>query len=292
MLTGSIIGDIKWQFRYGNMVIKLIFVNIAVFLFFGLLNVIAFLSQQPSFHAFYSFLIGKVEAYAYLPVLLYQPWSVFTYMFLHENLFHILFNMLALYWFGDIFILYLGDKKILPVYIIGGLTGALFYILAFNFIPVFKPMIGSPMLGASASIFAIVFAAVALNPDHEIGLVLFGNVKIKFVALVLLLLGILTIPFDNAGGTISHIGGAFAGYFYIIALRGGFDPVSSLTNLFKRKPKVKVTYKNTEARTGNPNPRSKGEQEKVDEILDKIARSGYDSLSKEERDFLFNYSKK
>jgi membrane associated rhomboid family serine protease len=289
MLTGSIIGDIKYQFRYGNMVVKLIFVNIAVFVFFGLLLLISYLTQSSTF---YNYLLNELQVTASLHALLYQPWSAFTYMFLHVNVFHILFNMLWLYWFGEIFILYLGDKKILPLYIIGGLGGALLYILSYNLFPVFKPVVNhSYMLGASASIYAIVFAAATLNPNHEIGLILFGNVKIKYVAVVSLLLSVLTIPHDNPGGGIAHLGGALTGYLYIMGLRSGFDPLGSVAKLFKRKPKVKVGYRNTDSKV-TPPPRSKGEQEKVDEILDKIARSGYDSLSKEERDFLFNYSKK
>jgi membrane associated rhomboid family serine protease len=290
MLTGSIIGDIKYQFRYGNMVVKLIFVNIAVFVFFGLLNVIGFLAQSNTVH---DFLFSKVELWASMHTLLRQPWTVFTYMFMHDGVFHILFNMLWLYWFGEIFVLYLGDKKVLPLYIIGGLGGAFFYLLAYNLLPVFKPVLEiSTLVGASASILAIVFAAATLNPDHEISLILIGPVKIKYIALVSLLIDIITIPFGNAGGYIAHVGGALTGYLYITSLRGGFDPAGSFLKLFKRKPAVKVSYKNTEAKVSNGTARSKGEQEKVDEILDKIARSGYDSLSKEEKDFLFNFSKK
>jgi membrane associated rhomboid family serine protease len=210
-------------------------------------------------------------------------------MFLHVQFFHILFNMLWLYWFGEIFVLYLGDKKVLPLYIIGGLSGALIYILAYNLLPVFKPVVEiSYMLGASASIFAIVFAAATLNPDHEIGLILIGAVKIKYIALVSLLLDVITIPYSNAGGYIAHVGGALSGFLFIKALRSGWD----VTAIFRRKTKVKVAYKSAAAKSASGPARGKGEQEKVDEILDKIARSGYESLTKEEKDFLFHYSKK
>jgi len=292
MLTGSIIGDIKYQFRYGNMVVKLIFVNIAVFIFFGLLNLIGFLAQSNTVH---DFLLNRLQIPASLHTLLHQPWSVFTYMFLHTGLLHVLFNMLWLYWFGEIFVLYLGDKKVLPLYIIGGLGGAVVYLLCYNLLPVFKPAVEvSYMLGASASIFAIVFAAATLNPDHEISLILIGPVKIKYIAFFSLLLDVINIPYGNAGGYLAHAGGALTGYLFITGLRSGLD-VSALfgrfLKLFKRKPAVKVGYKNTNANIEAPT-RSKGEQEKVDEILDKISRSGYDSLNKEEKDILFNYSKK
>ena len=289
MLTGSIWGDIKYQFRYGNMVVKLIFVNVAVFIFFGLLNLIGFIAQS---NVAYDFLRGHLELWASLHMLIRQPWTVFSYMFMHDGILHILFNMLWLYWFGEIFVLYLGDKKVLPLYIIGGLGGALVYLLSYNLLPVFKPMVEySTLVGASASILAIVFAAATINPDHEISLILIGPVKIKYIALFSLLLDVINIPFGNAGGYLAHVGGALTGYLYIKGLQGGFDPAGSIVNFFKRKPKVKVGYKNSDGKVAAPS-RSKGEQEKVDEILDKIARSGYDSLSKEERDFLFNYSKK
>lgn len=296
MLTGSITNDIKHQFSYGNMVMKLIFVNVGVFLFFGVFNLGSFLFQNSSL---YNLLLSKVEMPASLSTLLYQPWSVFTYMFLHTAFFHVLFNMLWFYWFGEIFVLYLGDKKILPLYILGGLAGAVIYLLAYNLLPVFKPQADiSMMLGASASIFAIVFAAATIAPDYEIRLMFLGSVKIKYIAVVSLLLDIINIPYGNAGGYIAHIGGALSGYLYIKSLQGGFDFTSpfnklfiAVANLFKPKSSIKVTYKSETQKTEKTS-RTKGEQQKVDDILDKIARSGYDSLTKEEKDFLFNFSKK
>jgi membrane associated rhomboid family serine protease len=236
---------------------------------------------------------------ASLSILLHQPWSVFTYMFLHTAFFHALFNMLWFYWFGEIFVLYLGDKKILPLYILGGIAGAVTYLLAYNLLPVFKPQIDvSKMLGASASIFAVVFAAATIAPDYEIRLMFIGTVKIKYVAIVSLMLDIINIPYGNAGGYIAHIGGALSGYFYIKSLQGGFDFTSPFTkafgavlNLFKPKSNIKVTYKSDSVKA-EKSSRSRYEQQRVDDILDKIARSGYDSLTKEEKDFLFNYSKK
>lgn len=296
MLTGSILGDLKYQFRYGNMVVKLIFVNFAVFIFFGLYFFVYYASQSAGIYASYHFLLEKLEAPASLSILIRQPWSVFSYMFLHTAPMHIIFNMLWLYWFGEIFVLYLGDKKVLPLYLIGGLGGALVYILAYNLLPVFEPAVNfSYLLGASASIMAIVFAAATINPDHEISLILIGPVKIKYIAVFSLLLDIITIPYSNAGGYLAHVGGALTGFLFVKGLQSGFDMSAIFTSffgLFKRKPTVKVGYKNTGGSVATPTTRSKGEQERVDEILDKIARSGYDSLSKEERDFLFNYSKK
>ncbi|MBL0309795.1 MAG: rhomboid family intramembrane serine protease [Bacteroidetes bacterium] len=297
MLTQSLIGDLKYKFRYGNVVVKLIFANIGVFLAVGLLQLFSFLFQTNSFM---EWLISNLEAPASLSLLMKQPWSVLTYMFLHKGVFHVLFNMLWLYWFGEIFILYLGDKKILPLYLIGGLAGAGLYILAFNVLPVFKPMLESSyMLGASASVFAIVFGATTLNPDHEMRLLLIGDVKIKYIALVSLLLGVINIPMGNPGGNIAHVGGALSGFLFIKALRSGVDLTSPfrrffqfLKELFNPSSKMKVTHRSAQQRSETNHPRSGNEQERVDAILDKIARSGYDGLTKEEKDFLFHYSKK
>ncbi len=297
MLSNSIVDDIKYQFRFGNMVMKLIFVNIGVFLFLAIFHLFSFLFQS---FGVYNFLLLHLEIPASVPLLLHQPWTVFTYMFLHEGFFHILFNMLWFYWFGEIFVLFLGDKKVLPLYIIGGLTGALFYILAFNFIPAFVPSVDrSFMLGASASIFAIVFAAATLSPDYEVRLLFFGSVRIKYIALVALILDIINIPNGNAGGYIAHLGGALSGHLYIKFLQGGMDighPFSrifgKMVSVFKRKKGVKVSYKNVEAASPPKPARKSSDQDRIDKILDKISRSGYDSLTKEEKDFLFHYSNK
>ncbi len=293
MLTGSIAGDIKHQFRYGNMVMKLIFVNIGVFVFFGLFYFVSYIIQNDSF---YHIALSKLEMPASLSTFVYQPWAIISYMFLHTALMHILFNMLWLYWFGEIFVLHLGDKKILPLYLIGGLAGALVYLLCFNLLPVFKPQLdGSLMLGASASVFAIVFAAATVNPEYEVNLILIGPVRIKYIAAVSLLLDVINIPYGNAGGYLAHVGGALSGYLYIKGLQSGtdiFSPLEKIKGLFRRKSKVKVAYKNTDYQKAAGKSITKNEQQRVDEILDKIARSGYDSLNKEEKDFLFHYSKK
>jgi membrane associated rhomboid family serine protease len=275
MLTNSIADDIKYKFRYGNMAVKLIFINIGVFVLTSLFYLVTFLFQQKGI---YEVVLSKVEVPASVSTLLYQPWSVFTYMFLHAGFFHILFNMLWFYWFSEILVVFLGD----------------------NTIPVFIPKVEvSYMLGASASVFAVVFAAATLSPDYEVRLLLFGVVRIKYIALVALVLDIINIPNGNAGGYIAHLGGALAGFLYIKALQSGFDagrPFNKLfdgmATLFKPRPKVRVTHKSSDEKTAPKSPRSQSDQEKIDEILDKISRSGYDSLTKEEKDFLFHYSRK
>lgn len=303
-MTGtSIIDDLKFRFRTGNMVTKLIFVNVLVFIAVKLFVLVLFFLQS---NGLYGQVISQLTMPAYLPKLIKQPWTIFTYMFLHEGFFHILFNMLWLLWFGEIFMLYLGDKKILPLYLLGGISGAILYVASFNLLPVFHNSLqGSMMLGASASILAIVFAAVTLNPDYEVRLLFFGDVKIKYIAFLSLLIDILSIPNGNAGGYIAHIGGALCGWLFIKGLRSGIDagkPIGDFAELVStqlHKPKQsamkyesKRTASFTTIHTETTIKRSENEQAQVDEILDKISRSGYDSLSKEEKDFLFKYSNK
>lgn len=301
----SIQEDLHYRFNFGNMVVKLIFVNVGIFLLINVLKVVFFLFQNT---AIYNLMLVKLSLPAALPALAKQPWTVFTYMFLHEDFFHVLFNMLWLFWFGEIFVLYLGDKKILPLYLLGGIAGALFYIASFNLIPVFQNTLQSAVLiGASASVLAIVFGAVTLNPNHEVRLIFLGDVRIKYIALFSLLIDVISIPRGNAGGYIAHLGGAFCGWLFVRGLRSGVDasqPITKFTEAVaeqfsdKKQQKVlhaeKRTTQYAEVSLKNVETKEQGnsEQERLDEILDKISRSGFDSLSESDKKFLFEYSKK
>lgn len=299
----SIFDDLKYRYRAGNMVTKLIFVNALIFVVVKLIVLALFFVQSKEL---YPQIIAQLSMPSYLPKLIKQPWTILTYMFLHEGFFHILFNMLWLFWFGDIFMLYLGDKKILPLYLLGGISGALLYVASFNLLPVFKDALPiSMMLGASASVLAIVFAAVTLNPDYEVRLMFLGDVKIKYIAFVSLLIDILSIPNGNAGGYIAHIGGAICGWLFIKGLRSGVDagkPIGAFAEMvssqFNKQKQSVLKYEGKRnltigtATTTTTIKRTEDEQVQVDEILDKISRSGYDSLSKEEKDFLFKFSNK
>ncbi len=308
-LTGSAYQDFRYYLRHGNMVIKLIIINLFVFFSLKLMFVVGFLAQND---AWYHQLISALQIPAVPSQVIYKPWSLITYMFVHEGFLHILFNMLWLFWFGQIFMLYLGDSKILPLYIFGGLAGALFFVAAYNLFPVFAAQKNAAlMMGASASAMALVFGAVAINPDHQVGLILFGLVRIKYLALFTLLLDIISIPTGNAGGHLAHIGGAAAGFLYIKLLQSGYD-ILSLPRIGKpgRKPKLSdmrvsrndayVRMQPAEPASGksvrrsapkqDPSAAGNSDQERLDEILDKISQSGYDSLSREEKEFLFKFS--
>lgn len=290
MLTNSILGDLKYYLRYGNVVVKLIIANTVLFLLFVVASIIIDKTWSSQW------LISYLGTPANVIALAAKPWTLITYMFVHGGIIHLLLNMLGLYWFGEIFVLYLGEQKVLPLYLLGGLAGALFYLGGINLIPAYQYLKPSAVLvGASGSIFAIMFAAVALNAEHKVNLSLFGEVKIVWVAVIALAIGVINMLVgNNVGGGLAHIGGSLFGYVYVKSLHGGVDvfkPFTAAKGLFKPKRNVKITYKSAHPQVGKAS-RSSNEQERIDAILDKISRSGYDSLTKEERDFLFDYSNK
>ncbi len=236
-------------------------------------------------------------------MILKRPWTIISYMFLHYDFLHILFNMLWLYWFGKIFLEYLNPKKLISVYLIGGLAGGLFYVLAFNFFPAFQETVTqSVALGASAAVLAIVMAISFYVPDYTMNLMFFGQVKLKYIALVTVAIDLLSIRSGNAGGHIAHLGGAFFGFIYATQLRQGKDLakgfnrlMDNLFSLFKKRSKMKVKYSSPKSRPETDmdyNGRKAAEQRTIDQILEKISRNGYEGLSKEEKEILFKSSKK
>jgi membrane associated rhomboid family serine protease len=232
-----------------------------------------------------------------LHLLIRKPWTLITYMFLHKNFLHILFNLLWLYWFGRIFLEYLDDKKLVGVYLLGGLSGAFLYVLVYNIFPVFfRQLELSYALGASAAVMAIVISISVYVPDYAVNLLFIGRVKIIYIAIIGFLV---TSVFDfsiNTGGKIAHIGGALFGYLFTLQYRKGHDLtrglnrfLSAFLGIFKPKPKVTVTHRKSE-NDYDFNKRKKEEQIEIDRILDKIAKSGYDSLTKQEKELLFRQS--
>ncbi|POY39285.1 rhomboid family intramembrane serine protease [Solitalea longa] len=274
------------------------FIAINVFVFFVVKLIYAF---EPYFphgdRTVYELIIKNLTLPASLNALLYRPWSIFTYMFLHESFLHLLFNILGLYWFGQITEEYLGGKKFATIYLLGGITGGILYIGVFNLVPMFAPSIANGYaLGASAGVIAVIIAAATLLPDYQLMLLFLGLVKLKYIAVFYVLLDLINISSPNAGGHIAHLGGAIFGFFYIKQLRKGHDlssPFSTLAkkiaNLFKRKPKLKVAYKNPANDRKNVK-KQVDKQEIIDRILDKISKYGYEGLSKEEKDILFRAS--
>ncbi len=226
---------------------------------------------------------------SYLPKLLTRFWTPLTYMFMHAGIFHILFNMLWLYWMGQIFEEYLGNKRTIGLYLLGGLSGALFFVLFYNIFPLFTQtglVNGSTVVGASASVMAVIIATATLLPDYSISLMFIGPVKLKWIAIFYVVIDFLGVAGPNAGGEIAHLGGALFGFIYIKQLQRGNDWIGAIIKVFKPRPRLKVVAKNSD-KNSNSLPR----QEEIDRILDKISKSGYESLSKQEKEILFRASK-
>jgi hypothetical protein len=220
-------------------------------------------------------------------------------MFTHKDIWHILFNMLWLYWFGRIFLEYLDGRKLVAVYLLGGICGALVYILSFNIFPVFTGIVAdSVAIGASASVMAVVIAIAAYVPDYTINLLLLGRIKIKYMALGIFILTSILDFSVNSGGKLAHIGGAFFGYFYIMNLKHGHDIgkginriIDFFATLFKPRKKLRVTHKKV-ADEFEYNKIKAEHQKRINRILDKISKGGYDSLTREEKETLFKESQK
>ncbi len=270
----------------GSKLNLLIGINIIAFLLVNVTDTLGKFLFNSDIIGFYSDKYLLLSAY--LPKLLTNFWTPVTYMFMHAGVFHILFNMLWLYWFGQIFEEYLGKKRTLGLYLMGGLAGAFLFVVCYNTLPYFThsaAALGPPLVGASASVTAIIIATATLLPDYTISLILIGPVKLKWLALFFIVIDFLGIVGPNAGGEIAHLGGALIGFVYIKQLQKGHDWIAAIANVFKPRPKLKVVSKNSSGKSGG-----KPRQEEIDLILDKISQSGYDSLSKQEKEILFRAS--
>lgn len=303
----SILNDIRYQFRSGNTITRLIIVNVALFLAITLFQLILLLSAgfKPQHGLF-----GEVMNYLFLSDDLVwdamHPWTILTHMFTHVGFFHLLFNMMILYWFGRIAGDLLGDHRMLPLYLFSGLAGALVYLLT-------APLIydgGSNLHGASAAIMGIVAAAGITAPDYQMRLLLIGDVRLKYIVAGLLLIYVIGIAnMENVGGHMAHLGGAAFGFFYVHMLRQGVDLTRgfrSLISLFKkparppsrpvkRKVTMEVRHRATHQKSDSTIPVEHpvdDDQERLDAILDKIKQSGFDNLSEEDKKFLHDASQK
>lgn len=291
---GNFISNIEAFFKSKSLLSRLITINIAVFIVVRLMYVIGTL-----FNANIG-LLTYLEVPSSFEQLLFRPWTLITYMFTHFDFFHILFNMLWLYWFGNIFLIFFNSKQLSGLYILGGIAGALLFILSYNIFPYFRTAASSSyLIGASASVMAIVFAGSFYKPEFHVNLLILGKIKIIYLAIITLIIDILAITSTNAGGHIAHIGGALIGIGFAQGMKSGKDITSGLNflidkffNLFKKRtPQMRVKHKRAET-DYEYNGRKNEENKEIDQILDKIKKSGYNSLTKEEKNKLFNASKK
>ncbi|PHI21357.1 hypothetical protein CEQ90_02875 [Lewinellaceae bacterium SD302] len=310
----SIWDDIKQEFGYGNMIKRIIIVNVAVYVTVNLLWVIM-IGSYPELYKGIVHFFSMPSDWLHL---LTHPWAPLTHMFLHEGFFHILWNMLFLFWFGRIFGDLLGDRRVLPLYLIGGLGGAIFYFLAANLGAVPGT---SFALGASAAVMAILVAAGMTAPDYQIRLLFLGNVKLKWIVVALVFMNVLgTRGISNVGGAWGHLGGIATGFLFAYRLQRGNDMTAPVARLIdkvtdfyhslrqpkrKSRPGPRAAYRRGEKvksgsrpssaskkSSGKRAPKSVSHQEQLDAILDKIKDRGYNSLTQEEKEFLFNASNK
>jgi membrane associated rhomboid family serine protease len=292
--------------KYNNAHVQLIIINVVIFLAISLLHVLFIITK---FRVGWDFVEKIIVLPPTFSSFITRPWTLITYAFAHDwnDIWHIFWNMITLYWFGKLFVEYLGDAKLIAVYVLGALAGGLFYLLMYNFIPFYiENSVGTiGLVGASAAIFAVMMAIVTLIPDYTFFLLFLGPVKIKYIAMFFIVVSFIGITGGNMGGNLAHLGGVIIGYVYTKQLQAGVNWGSWVTatlewigRLFKSSPKVKVTYRKAEPVrkanvAGQPKqPFNKATQEEIDAILDKISDKGYESLTKEEKEKLFNASKK
>lgn len=290
------ISKLSYRFKTADMLMKLIYINIAVFLFLRIIGILCFFSGFDSM-SFLSF----VELPSSFTLLAKRCWTLFTYMFAHYDIMHILFNMLVFFWFGKMFMDFFTSKQLCGLYIIGGIGGALLYVLAYSFLPVLNGEI-SWLIGASASIMAIVTAIAIKAPEYKLNLLFLGPVSLKWIAIFYITIDLLSVNGNNMGGHIAHIGGAIMGIVFALSINKGVDitaPLNSIIDLVSNFRKMfngfhfkKSTNKGRKNTYYNDTTISKEDEQSLDIILDKIKKSGYGSLTENEKKRLFKVSSK
>ena len=289
----TILDDLKLQFRNGDVTTKLIFWNVLLFVVpYVLMGILSLLGIQFPFIDYVSLSSDPAN-------LVWKPWSIITYAFFHDGFLHILFNMLMLHFSGRIFMTFFTGKQLLSLYLLGSVFAGVIYILSYAIFPSLI-LITTSLIGASGAVMAILFAVASYAPQMQLRLFIFGNVKLWHIALVLIVIDLIQMPKSNTGGHLAHLGGAFFGYIYIQQLKSGNDIGKWLTNLIdsvsgnRKQHNFKKVHRNYEPRKATSNSKiitKDKSQQQLDDILDKIGRSGYDSLTKDEKEFLFRAGK-
>lgn len=288
------------RYRNENIVGKFIYANVAIFVLVALVSVVATLFNLfPYVNEF----VRWFELPSSLKQLALQPWSFITYMFMHAGLMHIICNMIALYGFGRIFLSFYSTRHFVGVYLLGGIVGGMFYVAAYNLFPYYSGSVDhSYLVGASASVLAVVMAAAVRNPSYRVNLFLFGTMRLITIAIATVLMSLLLLASDNAGGNMAHIGGAAAGWAFAACLNKGVDlskyingVIDFFVNLrrrfsIKKRPTMRFKRTGKHADDYEYNARKKEMQDSIDTILDKVKHSGYSSLTDEEKRRLFDAS--
>ncbi|GGB75889.1 rhomboid family intramembrane serine protease [Flavobacterium suaedae] len=305
----GLLDDLKLQYKAGGITQKLIFWNVGLFII--PLVIFSLLSLFNVNVLFLRWDIAGTDDWLSLSSvpadLLWKPWSLITYSFLHAGFLHLLFNMMVLYFSGRLFLTFFTQKQMFGLYILSAVFAGLVYIVSYNTIPLFTHLGYGKMVGASAAIMAILVATAVYSPHYQVRLMLIGTVKLWHIAIVFILLDLINVSVENQGGHMAHLAGALFGYLYIKALQNDKDlskivsnVILFFENLFKPGKKTSHNFKvhrNTKKKKTVTNPTSRGTQAKnvtqrrIDDILDKISKSGYESLTKEEKEFLFKVGK-
>jgi membrane associated rhomboid family serine protease len=279
----NIFQDLKNQYTNNGIVQKLIFWNIGVYL----LTIIFFYNFKSGDFTFPNW----VALYASFSDVLTKPWTLISYMFVHSDFIHLLFNMLMLHFVSRFFLTFFTEKQYLVVYLLGGVFGGLVFVTIYYFLG-----IRIPVVGASGAIMTLLVAATAYSPYYILQIPLIGRIKLWHVTALIIFIDILQLLLSNTGGHIVHLSGAFFGFLYVFLLKRGTDLTKPFSNLsFKRPAKKKSPFSKVHVNKASSNlskvAKTDVEQKKVDDILDKISKSGYDSLTKEEKEFLFKLGK-
>jgi|TARA_B110000914_G_scaffold217360_1_gene223367 membrane associated rhomboid family serine protease len=280
----ELINDLKQRYTRLDVLSQFIVVMIACFILPFILNTFLFLFNLKDLS-----IINFFEVSPSLNELFFKPWSLITYGFFHADLWHLTSNMIIFYFSGRVVLDLFGKDKFIKIFIIGLLGGSITYLLSYNIFPVFTGL-KPPMIGASAGVMAVFIFLASHNPHFTFRIIVF-DVKIMYLALILIAMDLIQIPVNNSGGHLAHLGGAVWGYFYYNQIKQGNDSgqwiinfIEYLKGLFSKKKEVNKVYKTKNYKT---TPKSSLDQQKIDLILDKISKSGYDSLSKSEKDTLF-----
>lgn len=280
--------DIRYWLRQGNTINHLLFWNIVVFLVLKIAQLIA--NFSPAANAFFNIAFNEAVLHSSLPVFITRPWGLVSYMFTHVDIFHIFFNMLNLYYFGNLFRSFLGNHRVLPLYLLGGIVGGLSYLALYNILGADD----ATLLGASGAVMCLLIACATKIPNYEVGLLFIGAVRLKWLAIAVLVLDILSLGSTNTGGIIAHLGGALMGFLYIKLLDNGTDLCQPLIWLFNRRVRVEAIQGRTR-RSFKPkksplkvvrNHPEENKQLRLDQLLDKINARGLESLSPEEKAWL------
>lgn len=282
----EVIERLRTGFRQSSTLMKIVWINVAIFVLLRLAAIVCVFSGRPDY---IDVILAQVELPSSPALFITRPWTLVTYMFAQYDLLHIVFNMLWLYWFGTMFMMTSSSRRLLTLYICGGLSGAVLFMAGYMALPMFHGSYGS-LIGSSASVIAIVTAVAILMPRFKMHLLLIGSVSVKWIAIVTIVLVLIGVIGSNAGGEIAHIGGVIAGVLYALWMKRSHGVAGRYT---RRSPTPHSSYGTTTSdRPESSKGLSRSERDQLDTILDKIKKSGYSSLTPEERDRLFSVSRK